>query len=208
MSLFRGKVERDAQTPPDGGSKGDRASGSKVPQPENGDVRARTKVAAATTDQKRNVPWALGESSRSGRKTARGVPHSGGEDVANIGKSVVVKGDLSGDEDLEIEGRVEGQVDLPNHQLTIGAHGRVKAQVEAKTVVIIGHVSGNVIATERCEVQASGVVDGDISAPRLLVQEGAVVNGSIAMGDKAAKKPAADAPGTSAPQPEISRRTG
>lgn len=107
--------------------------------------------------------------------------------MASFGKSIVFKGDLSGDEDLEIEGRVEGTVKLPNHQVTIGAHGRVTAQVEAKLVVVIGHVSGNVTAGERVEVQASGIVDGDIQAPRLLIQEGAVVNGSIQMGSAASK---------------------
>jgi cytoskeletal protein CcmA (bactofilin family) len=116
--------------------------------------------------------------------------------MASFGKSIIFKGDLTGDEDLEIEGRVEGQVKLPNHQLTIGAHGRVTAQVEAKLVVVTGHVSGNVTASERVEVQASGIVDGDISAPRLLIQEGAVVNGSIQMGAAAAKSavPAPAAP--------------
>ena len=106
--------------------------------------------------------------------------------MANIGKSVVFKGDLSGDEDLELEGRVEGQINLPNHQLTIGAHGHAEAEIQAKTVIVTGHVVGNVMALERCEIQASGVVDGDIRAPKLLIQEGAVVNGGITMGEKAA----------------------
>jgi cytoskeletal protein CcmA (bactofilin family) len=111
--------------------------------------------------------------------------------MANFGKSIVFKGDLSGEEDLEIEGRVEGQVHLPNHQLTIGAHGRVAAHVQAKLVVVVGHVAGDVIASERVEVQATGVVDGDIHSPRLLIQEGAVVNGKIEMGGG---KPKSEAP--------------
>jgi cytoskeletal protein CcmA (bactofilin family) len=126
--------------------------------------------------------------------------------VASFGKSIVFKGDLTGDEDLEIEGRVEGQVKLPNHQLTIGAHGRVTAQVEAKHVIVIGHVAGNVVATERVEVQATGVVDGDIQAPRLFIQEGAVVNGSIQMGAVAAVKGGAKK--EPAPAAEPSRKTG
>ena len=105
--------------------------------------------------------------------------------MANIGKSVVFKGDLSGEEDLEIEGRVEGKIHLPNHQLTIGAHGQAQAEIEAKTIIVTGHVTGNVTATERCEVQASGVVDGDIRSPRLLILEGAIVNGNVEMGEKA-----------------------
>jgi cytoskeletal protein CcmA (bactofilin family) len=106
----------------------------------------------------------------------------GERDVASLGKSVVFSGDLSGDEDLEIEGQVEGQIQLPNHELTIGAHGRVKAQIDAKAVTVLGHIHGNINATERCEVQGSGIVVGDICAPRLLVHEGAVVNGKIEMG--------------------------
>ena len=126
--------------------------------------------------------------------------------MASFGKSIVFKGDLTGDEDLEIEGRVEGQVKLPNHQLTIGAHGKVTAEVEAKTVIVVGHVSGNVNASERVEVQASGVVDGDIRAPRLLIQEGAVVNGSIQMGAPA--KAAGDKPAASAVGHEPARKIG
>ena len=104
--------------------------------------------------------------------------------MANIGKSISLKGDLSGNEDLIIEGHVEGRVDLPSNLLTIGANGSVNAEVQAKTVVVIGKVTGNVSATERIEIQATGLVNGDVSAPRLVVAEGAVVNGSIEMGVK------------------------
>ena len=106
---------------------------------------------------------------------------SGGHEVANIGKSIIIKGDLSGGEDLEIDGKVDGRVQLENHQVTIGAHGQVNAEVTAKAVVVVGHVVGNVIASERVEVQATGVIEGDIRAPKLLIQEGAVVNGAIGM---------------------------
>ena len=106
---------------------------------------------------------------------------AGGEVMANIGKSIVIKGDLTGEEDLVIEGKVEGKIHLPNHRLTIGQGGNVQAEVHAKSVVVIGRVAGNVSAGERLEVQASGIVDGDVRAPRLSVQEGAVLNGSIQM---------------------------
>jgi cytoskeletal protein CcmA (bactofilin family) len=109
-----------------------------------------------------------------------------GEEMANIGKSISIKGDLSGNEDLVIEGKVEGKVELPNNQLTIGANGLAKAEINAKSVVVIGKVAGNVRGTERIEIQATGIVDGDVSAPRLVVAEGAVVNGSIEMGTKKA----------------------
>ena len=103
-------------------------------------------------------------------------------DVANIGKSIAIKGDLTGNEDLSIEGKVEGKVELPNNQLTVGANGVVKAEINAKSVIVIGHVSGNVHGTERVEIQATGIVDGDVSSPRLVVAEGAVLNGAIHMG--------------------------
>ena len=109
--------------------------------------------------------------------------------MANIGKSITIKGDLSGNEDLQIDGTVEGRIDLPNNQLTIGAEGRVKAEVHAKAVVVIGHVTGNLAAADRIQVEATGIVDGDVKAPRLVIQEGAMLNGSVEMssGAKASK---------------------
>ena len=101
--------------------------------------------------------------------------------MANIGKSIIIKGDLSGDEDLVIDGRVEGRVSLPNNQVTIGGDGKITAEIEAKSIIVIGKTAGDLNASERVEIQATGVVDGDIRSPRLLVQEGAVVNGTIDM---------------------------
>lgn len=123
-----------------------------------------------------------------------------GEAMANIGKSISIKGDLTGEEDVLVEGKVEGKVNLPNNELTIGANGRVDADVHAKTVLVIGRVSGNVSGSERVEIQASGIVEGDVRAPRLVVQEGAQLNGSIQMTNEkpgATTKPSASA----APKP-------
>ena len=102
-----------------------------------------------------------------------------------------------GDGGIELERlRVvgEGKVELPNNQLTIGANGLVKAEVQAKTVIVIGKVAGNVRGTERIEIQATGIVDGDVAAPRLVVAEGAVLNGSIQMTQKQAGTGASPAP--------------
>ncbi len=119
-----------------------------------------------------------------------------GATMANIGKSISIKGEVTGDEDLVVEGRVDGRIELKNHQLTIGPNGDVKAEIAAKQVVVIGRIAGNVIATERVEVRETGRVDGDLVAPRLLIQEGAQVNGAITM------KPAAGALGAvAAPVP-------
>ena len=123
--------------------------------------------------------------------------------MATLGQSIVFKGELSGDEDLEIEGQVQGDVHLANHQVTVGANGRLTAEVSAKTIVVIGHVTGNLTATERIEVQATGVVEGNLKAPRLNVSEGAVLDGSIDMSGGArsgSSKPAsASAPSSAAP---------
>jgi len=121
--------------------------------------------------------------------------------MATIGQSIVFKGELTGDEDLEIDGQVEGTVNLKNHQLTIGPNGNLKAEVTAKNIVVIGRVTGNLVAAERIEIQATGIIDGDVRAPRLNVQEGAVLNGSIDMSPSGAsevKKPAAQAAASSA----------
>jgi cytoskeletal protein CcmA (bactofilin family) len=121
--------------------------------------------------------------------------------MATIGQSIVFKGELTGDEDLEIDGQVEGTVNLGNHQLTVGPNGNLKAEVTAKNIVVIGKVTGNLVAADRIEVQATGIIDGDVRAPRLNVQEGAVLNGSIDMspsGASEAKKPAAQTAASSA----------
>ncbi len=101
--------------------------------------------------------------------------------MATIGKSIIIKGDLSGDEDLIIEGKVEGRVQLPNNEITVGADGRITADIEAKSIIVIGQTAGNLNASQRVEVQSTATVEGDINAPKLLIQEGAVVNGSISM---------------------------
>jgi cytoskeletal protein CcmA (bactofilin family) len=109
--------------------------------------------------------------------------------AVNIGKSVVIKGELSGSEDLTIEGQVEGKIELRQNVLTIGANGKIKAQVFAKSVIILGEVTGNVTATEKVDIRDNGSVDGDIAAPRVAIAEGAHFRGSIDMqrtGSKAA----------------------
>jgi cytoskeletal protein CcmA (bactofilin family) len=110
---------------------------------------------------------------------------SAGGDMANIGKSITIKGDLSGNEDLVVEGNVEGRIELPNNQLTIGANGNVKADISAKAIVVIGKVAGNVVGMERVQIEATGSVQGDVRTPRLVVQEGATLNGSVEMGPPA-----------------------
>ncbi len=135
-----------------------------------------------------------------GMRGRRNDPN-GGEEMANIGKSIAIKGDLTGNEDLVVEGKVEGKIALPDNELTVGNNGDVSADVHAKSVIVIGKVSGNVSATEKIEVQASGSVDGDVRAPRLIIQEGAVLNGSVEMTKGSGPGSTASAPSPSGSPP-------
>ena len=112
-------------------------------------------------------------------------------DMVNIGKSVVIKGELNGSEDLTIEGQVEGTIQLRDHVLTIGPNGKIKAQVFAKSVIVLGEVTGNVTASEKVDIRDKGSVDGDIISPRVAIAEGAHFRGSVDMQRKGA--PAASA---------------
>ena len=131
------------------------------------------------------------------------------KDIVNIGKSVVIKGELNGSEDLTIEGHVEGTIQLRDHVLTIGPNGRIKAQVFAKAVIVLGEVTGNVTASDKVDIRDAGSVDGDIISPRVAIAEGAHFRGSVDMQRKGgaaattapAAKAAAPQPGAPAPQP-------
>jgi cytoskeletal protein CcmA (bactofilin family) len=140
-------------------------------------------------------------------------------DVVNIGKSVVIKGELNGSEDLTVEGHVEGKIELKDHVLTIGPNGKIKAQVFAKAVIVLGEVNGNVTASEKVDIRDGGSVDGDIISPRVAIAEGAHFRGTVDMqrkgggqpqqqGKAAAQQPApAQQPAattqTSTPQPAV-----
>ena len=100
----------------------------------------------------------------------------------DLGKSVAIKGELSASEDLTLYGHMEGNIKLPDHTLTIGPHANIKAGISAKAVVIMGAVTGDVTASERVEIQASGSVEGDVVTPRLVVTEGGQLRGRVEMG--------------------------
>jgi cytoskeletal protein CcmA (bactofilin family) len=124
--------------------------------------------------------------------------------TVNIGKSVVIKGELNGSEDLTIEGQVDGKIELRQNVLTIGPNGKIKAQVFAKAVVILGEVTGNVTATEKVDIRDNGSVDGDIAAPRVAIAEGAHFRGSIDMqrtGGKPAEHKTESKPAAASQQP-------
>jgi cytoskeletal protein CcmA (bactofilin family) len=124
------------------------------------------------------------------------------KDIVNIGKSVVIKGELNGSEDLTIEGHVEGTIQLRDHVLTIGPNGRIKAQVFAKSVIVLGEVTGNVTASDKVDIRDAGSVDGDIISPRVAIAEGAHFRGSVDMQRKGASAPAQAPAPAKAPVPQ------
>ena len=101
--------------------------------------------------------------------------------LVNIGQTIFIKGELTGTEDLTIEGRVEGKIELKDHNLTIGPNGKIKADVYAKSIVITGELLGNAYASEKVEITNAGILKGDITLPRIVIADGAQFKGSVDM---------------------------
>src|SRR5256712_8733745 len=187
-------------------------------------------LAALASGQAEDYMWKRDEAVRptSGQPTAAPQPpapapagapgprpeasHHMEKDIVNIGKSVVIKGELNGSEDLTIEGHVEGTIQLREHVLTIGPNGRIKAQVFAKAVIVLGEVTGNVTASDKVDIRDNGSVDGDIVSPRVAIAEGAHFRGRVGMHRKgqpqAAKPPATSQTTAQQSQPPAPQRVG
>jgi cytoskeletal protein CcmA (bactofilin family) len=124
--------------------------------------------------------------------------------MGNIGKSVIIKGELSGSEDLTIEGQVEGKIELNNNVLTIGTNAKIKAQVFAKTIIVLGEVTGNITASEKVDIRDNGSVDGDITSPKVAIAEGAHFRGAIDMNrGGVVSKPGETKPADTRPVPAV-----
>jgi cytoskeletal protein CcmA (bactofilin family) len=100
-------------------------------------------------------------------------------EFAHIGKSVIIKGELSGSEDLYVDGQVEGSIELSGNRLIIGPHGQVRANVNAKGVIVQGKLEGNIHAGERAELTKSAIAVGDIVTQRVAIEEGAYFKGKV-----------------------------
>ncbi len=116
------------------------------------------------------------------------------EERATIGASILVKGDLSGQEHLLIHGRVEGQVRLDGNDLTVGSQGRVKADIHARVISVEGEVRGNLFGEEKIIIRETGNVKGNLIAPRVSLEEGATFKGSIDMGTSTSRASSSPAP--------------
>ncbi len=119
---------------------------------------------------------------------------------ATIGKSLVVKGEVSGSESLYIDGKVEGAINLPGNRVTVGRNGQVAANISAREIVVLGKVRGNCQASDRVDIRSEGSLTGDVIAARISIEDGAFFKGGIDI-----RKPGAEAkngaPVTPAPEP-------
>jgi cytoskeletal protein CcmA (bactofilin family) len=98
---------------------------------------------------------------------------------ATIGRTLVIKGELTAAEALYIDGRIEGKISLPDHRVTIGRNGSVQANINAREVVVMGKVNGNIECSDRVDIRSEGSVIGDVSTIRISVEDGAVLKGGI-----------------------------
>ncbi len=114
----------------------------------------------------------------SGVSNAAGGP-GGGQSLAQIGKSLKLKGEITGNEDLYIDGEVEGTVELKGNSLTVGPNGNVHADVSARSITILGRLQGNVKVGERTEIRKTGSFGGELLTAQIVIEDGAVFRGSI-----------------------------
>ncbi len=121
-------------------------------------------------------------------------------DQATIGRSLVIKGEVSGSEPLYIDGRIEGTINLADNRVTVGRNGNVSANVTAKEVVVMGKLQGNVTVTDRVDIRAEGALTGDVVAHRLSIEDGAFFKGSVDL-KKSEQKMNSDAAKTAKPEP-------
>ncbi len=119
---------------------------------------------------------------------------------ATIGRSLVIKGEVSGSEPLYIDGRIEGTITLQDNRVTIGRNGSVSANVTAKEVVVMGKLHGNVTVSDRVDIRAEGALTGDVVAHRLSIEDGAYFKGSVDL-KKSEQKINADAAKHAKPEP-------
>ena len=103
-------------------------------------------------------------------------------EFAHIGKSVIVKGELTGSEDLYVDGQVEGSIDLQGNNLTVGPNGQIRANITAKGVIVQGKLEGNIHATERVDFRKSAIAVGDVITQRVAIEEGAYFKGKVDIG--------------------------
>jgi cytoskeletal protein CcmA (bactofilin family) len=126
-------------------------------------------------------------------------------DQATIGKSLVIKGEVTGSESLYIDGRVEGSINLSGNRVTVGRNGVVAANISAREIVVLGKVRGNLTASDRVDIRSDGSLTGDVVAARISIEDGAFFKGGIDI-RKAGAKPDEVKAAASTPEPAIAAR--
>jgi cytoskeletal protein CcmA (bactofilin family) len=130
-------------------------------------------------------------------------------DQATIGKSLVIKGEVTGSESLYIDGRVEGSINLAGNRVTVGRNGVVAANINAREIVVLGKVRGNLTASDRVDIRSDGSLTGDVVAARISIEDGAFFKGGIDIrkaGSKPEEATKSAAAGASAPEPAVAAR--
>lgn len=130
------------------------------------------------------VPAQPRQSERDGTpRRDRSVPTAPAAEQATIGQSIEIRGEVTGDEDLVIQGHVDGSIELEEHAVTVGPDGEVKASILGRVITVEGRVEGDLSAGEQIILRSSARVEGDIEAPRVMLEDGARFRGSVEMGD-------------------------
>jgi cytoskeletal protein CcmA (bactofilin family) len=119
------------------------------------------------------------EPSTTRSNTAASPAQSASADQATIGKSLIIKGEVTGSESLYIDGKVEGSINLPGNRVTVGRNGQVTANISAREIVVLGKVRGNVNASDRVDIRSEGSLSGDVVAQRISIEDGAFFKGGI-----------------------------
>ena len=123
---------------------------------------------------------------------------------ATIGRTLVIKGEISGAEALYIDGRIEGKISLPDNRVTIGRNSTVQASITAREVVVMGKVNGNIECSDRVDIRSEGSVTGDVSTVRISVEDGAIMKGGIQVRSGEHKQPNQQSqPKTEAAKPSV-----
>jgi cytoskeletal protein CcmA (bactofilin family) len=140
---------------------------------------------------------------RSNAPAATAQPAS--SDQATIGKSLIIKGEVTGSESLYIDGKVEGSINLPGNRVTVGRNGQVTANISAREIVVLGKVRGNVNASDRVDIRSEGSLSGDVVAQRISIEDGAFFKGGIDIRKPGSEKSSDSKPNSVATQSETAK---
>ena len=138
--------------------------------------------------------------------TPRPVATTTTADQATIGKSLVIKGEVTGSESLYIDGRVEGSINLSGNRVTVGRNGVVAANINAREIVVLGKVRGNLTASDRVDIRSDGSLTGDVVAARISIEDGAFFKGGIDIRKAGQKANGEEAKPTASTQEAVAAR--